>query len=137
LSYNRIRNIGLYFDLTNLYRIGSPKHKQLKLRYHKIIVVKEERTLGKDELHVYTDVKVYKVPSTHGPNINYLVCYGYVDWAKNGDLKSAIYVLMEYKGYIKYDNPPHILTTLGDDGISDFTKVMDKISLLQSEFNIK
>lgn|GEM_PF-1821732 len=93
--------------------------------------------MANGKLPVYTNVKVYPVQSSHGPNINYLVCYGYVDWARKGDLKPAIYVLMEYKGYTNYDNPPHILTTLGDDGTSDFSKVMDKISLLQNEFSIK
>lgn len=85
---------------------------------------------------VYNHIKKYVVPSMHNDTTNYLVCYGYVDWNKDGDLKPAIYVLMEYKGYIKYSNPPHILTIKDKKGKSDLDKVLEKIDLLREEYNM-
>lgn len=87
-------------------------------------------------LNVYTTVKQYRIQSMHSETTNYLVCYGYVDWDRNGDLRPAIYTLMEYKDFIKYDNPPHILTVLGEDGRSDLDKVLEKINLLREEFDL-
>lgn len=89
-----------------------------------------------DENKVYTHIKKYVVNSMHNDTTNYLVCYGYVDWNKDGNLKPAIYVLMEYKGYIKYYNPPHILTMKDKYGKSDLDKVLEKINLLKEEYNI-
>lgn len=85
---------------------------------------------------VYTDAEVYIIPSGHGPNINYRVCFGYVDWRRDGNLRPAIYILMEYQGKTNYQIPPHILTSPGPDGVSDFIKVMDKIAVLRDKFKI-
>lgn len=80
---------------------------------------------------VYTHAEQIKVASSHGKNINYLVCYGFVDWKKNGELRPAIYVLMEYNGIVSYNTPPHITTDKNPDGTTDFEKVMRAIEELK------
>lgn len=85
---------------------------------------------------VYNNIEVYSIESMHSNTTNYLVCYGYVDWLKNADLKPAIYILMEYRGYIKYDNPPHILTIKDEHGRSDLDKVLEKVELLRNKYNL-
>lgn len=80
---------------------------------------------------VYTHADQIRIPSSHGDDINYLVCYGFVDWKRDTNLRPAIYVLMEYKGRISYETPPHITTDKNSEGSTDFEKVMTAISNLR------
>ncbi|OAB32710.1 hypothetical protein PMSD_17220 [Paenibacillus macquariensis subsp. defensor] len=82
-------------------------------------------------LPVYTHVEKISIPSSHGKDVNYLVCYGYVDWKRNGNIRPAIYVLMEYRGKISYETPPHITTDRNDDGTTDSDKVFGAIDQLK------
>ncbi|OXM85807.1 hypothetical protein [Paenibacillus rigui] len=81
--------------------------------------------------NVYTHAETISIPSSHGPNVNYLVTYGFVDWKKDGNLRPAVYVLMEYNGRISYQTPAHITTDKNADGSTDFEKVMDAINQLK------
>lgn len=45
---------------------------------------------------VCTHVEQIRIDSSHGNDINYLVCYRYVDWRRNNNLRPTVYVLMEY-----------------------------------------
>lgn len=89
-----------------------------------------------NENKVYTHVEQLLIPSSHGANVNYIVSYGYVDWKKDGSLRPAIYVLMEYNGRIAYGTPPHITTDVNPDGTKDFDKVMSAIANLKVKHNI-
>ena len=92
--------------------------------------------MSTNNMPVYTHVKKVPVKSGHGPNTNYLVCYGYVDWQRDGNLKTAIYVLMEYGGNISYSTPPHILTEKDDTGQSDFIRVMKAVDELRLQYQL-
>jgi hypothetical protein len=85
---------------------------------------------------VYTHVEQIRIPSSHGKDINYLVCYGFVDWKRDSNLRPAIYVLMEYRGKVSYETPPHIMTDKNSDGSTDFENVMVEISGLKAKHNL-
>lgn len=85
---------------------------------------------------VYTHAEQIKIPSSHGQDINYLVCYGFVDWKRDTNMRPAIYVLMEYRGKVSYDTPPHITTDKNPDGSTDFEKVMTAINDLRVKYNL-
>jgi hypothetical protein len=85
---------------------------------------------------VYTHAEKISITSSHGDDINYLVCYGYVDWKRNGSLRPAVYVLMEYRGKISYETPPHLMTDTNADGSTDLEKVMDAIQTLKGKYNL-
>lgn len=88
------------------------------------------------KMPVYTHAEQIRIASSHGNNVNYLICFGYVDWKKNGALRAAIYILMEYGGIISYDTPPHITTDKNPDGTTDFEKVMQAIEQLRTKYNL-
>lgn len=86
---------------------------------------------------VYCEVlKEYKVPSFEDKNAVYLVRYGYVDWYKDGNKRLAVYILMRYKGRIKYINPAHLLVEKDEYGRSDFVRVMKAMSMISREFKL-
>lgn len=88
-------------------------------------------------MRVYTPVKEIRVPASHGKkNTFYIVGYGYMDWDRDGNLRPAIYVMMEYNGVRNYNLVAHITTDKNPDGRSDFENVMAAINELKQEFNL-
>lgn len=85
---------------------------------------------------VYTHVEQIRVPSSHGKDINYLICYGYVDWKRDSNLRPALYILMEYRGIISYETPPHIMTDKNPYGLTDFEKVELEVNKLKTKYNL-
>lgn len=85
---------------------------------------------------VYTHAEQIRINSSHGKDINYLVCYGFVDWKKDTNLRPAVYVLMEYRGKISYETPAHITTDKNPDGSTDFENVMLQINILKNKYSL-
>jgi hypothetical protein len=85
---------------------------------------------------IYTHVEQVRIPSSHGKDINYLVCYGFVDWKRDANLRPAVYVLMEYRGKVSYETPPHIMTDKNPDGSTDFEKVILEFNSLIEKHNL-
>jgi hypothetical protein len=79
-------------------------------------------------------VKFIRLPASHGPNVNYLVCYGTVSW--RGNVQTAVYVLMEYNGVPNTKVPPHITTNINENGSTELENVLSAIKSLQQEFDL-
>lgn len=78
-----------------------------------------------------------KVQSMHSPTTSYVIRLGNVSWARNGEFRPSIYVLMEYKGYVKKEsNPPHYMVEPDENGISDITKVINAMEELKKRHDI-
>lgn len=73
----------------------------------------------------------------HSEDACYRVCYGEVDWHEDGNMESAIYVLMKYGDNITYRRVAHILTTAnGPNELTDLDKVLAAMQKLKSKHNL-
>ncbi|WHX24917.1 hypothetical protein QNH47_12055 [Virgibacillus halodenitrificans] len=79
-------------------------------------------------------VDFVRIPASHGPNVNYLVCFGTVNW--RGNVQTAVYVLMEYDGVPNTKVPPHITTYKNEDGRTDLDNVLEQINLLKKMYEL-
>ncbi|MEK3909614.1 hypothetical protein [Oceanobacillus sp. FSL W7-1309] len=83
-----------------------------------------------------TPIEEYTVVSNQSKTRYYKVCFGEVDWGRNGETEYAVYVrvvLLKY-GQMQYQNyAAHILVAPGEDGRSDLDNVMEKIELLRKK----
>lgn len=87
---------------------------------------------------------VYKKPMvSHGVMSNqsktrkYEVCFGEVDWGKNGETEYAVYtrILLSNDGHWQPQRyPAHVLVIPGQDGKSDYDNVMEKMELIRKEY---
>lgn len=90
-----------------------------------------------------TKIPVYKKPiaehtvvSNQSKTRHYKVCFGEVDWGRNGETELAVYVrvVLLKNGHMQYQNyAAHILVTPGEDGGSDLDIVLEKIELLRKQ----
>lgn len=76
------------------------------------------------------------IPANHRKDgsVKYHVCYGEVDWEKNGNTRPAIFILMSYKGKINYQSPAHL--TLDTDGETDFDKVYEALTYMKAKHKV-
>ncbi|GED35095.1 hypothetical protein P9G84_16390 [Brevibacillus centrosporus] len=89
-----------------------------------------------------SDFKVHNIKeeiiitANHNPNglVKYHVCYGEVDWEKNGNRKPAVFLLMSYDGKMNYQVPAHL--TLDSEGETDFEKVYEALTYLKHKYQI-
>lgn len=73
----------------------------------------------------------------HSSGSYYRVCYGEVDWKEDGNIESAIYILMRYGTDINYRRVAHILTTANAlNELSDLDKVLAAIQKLKAKYNL-
>lgn len=90
---------------------------------------------------VYPSIKKsYRVSSNQSKSRMYEVCFGKVDWGKNGHTKDAVFtriLLLKEQKWQPQNYPAHMLVTPGNDGKSDFDNVMDKIEMLRKEYLFK
>lgn len=90
------------------------------------------------EIPVYKKPEVaYDVESNQSKTRKYEVCFGEVDWGKNGETEYVVYtrILLRNNGKWQYMNyPAHILVIHGQDGKSDFDNVMEKMELIKREY---
>ncbi|WP_018923563.1 hypothetical protein [Salsuginibacillus kocurii] len=91
-----------------------------------------------NENPVYKDpLSKHIVSSNQNKGRQYHICFGEVDWGKNGETEYAVYVriCLFKEGIWQYQNyPAHILVTPGEDERSDLDNVMDKINELKREY---
>lgn len=88
-------------------------------------------------------IPVYKRPidehtvvSNQSKTRLYKVCFGEVDWGRNGETEYAVYVriVLLKDGQMQYQSyAAHILVTPGEDGRSDLDNVIEKMELLRKE----
>jgi len=87
------------------------------------------------EIPVYRKPVVsYEVKSNQSKTRKYEVCFGEVDWRRNGETEYAVYtrILLFKEGKWQYMNyPAHILVIPDQDGKSDFDNVMEKMDLIR------
>lgn len=90
------------------------------------------------EIPVYKKpIVAYEVKSNQSKARKYEVCFGEVDWGRNGETEYAVYIriLLYNNGNWQYMNyPAHILVIPGEDGKSDFDNVNEKIQLIKNEY---
>jgi hypothetical protein len=112
-------------------RLGGFSHVDVKLCYIKLGGVLMNR------IPVYRKpIEEYTVVSNQSKTRQYKVCFGEVDWGRNGETEYAVYVriVLIKNGVAEYQNyAAHILVTPGEDGRSDLDNVMEKIELLRKK----
>ncbi|AKL96159.1 hypothetical protein CACET_c27140 [Clostridium aceticum] len=90
------------------------------------------------EVPVYREPKVtYEIKSNQSKTRKYKVCFGEVDWGRNGETEYAVYTrvqLFKNGGWQYMNYPVHILVIPGKDGKSDFDNVMEKMDLIRKNF---
>lgn len=82
-------------------------------------------------------VETFEVMSNQSNSRKYEVSFGEVDWGKNGQTEYAVYnlvLLLKDGRWQPQYYAAHILVMPGDDGKSDFDKVMEKMNQLKAEF---
>ncbi|MDA2251859.1 hypothetical protein [Bacillus thuringiensis] len=88
-----------------------------------------------NEYKVHTVKEEVIIEANHNPNgtVKYHVCYGDVDWERNGEnLRPAVFILMSYNGKKSYTTPAHL--TLNSEGITDFEKVYEALTYLKMKY---
>lgn len=65
-------------------------------------------------------------------SVKYHVCYGEVDWGRNGVRRPAVFILMSYDGKINYRTPAHL--TMSSEGETDFEKVFEALHYLRMKY---
>lgn len=85
------------------------------------------------DFRVHTIHEEIVITSNHKDDgsVKYHVCYGEVDWEKNGMRRPAVFVLMSYDGKISYQLPAHL--TLDGEGETDFDKVYEALTYLKNK----
>ena len=88
------------------------------------------------DFKVHTIHEQVVIPANHNPDgsVKHHVCYGEVDWQKNGNTRPAIFILMSYNGRINYQTPAHL--TLDAEDETDFDKVYEALTYLKAKHNI-
>ncbi|MFL0361659.1 hypothetical protein ACH0BF_01405 [Pseudobacillus sp. 179-B 2D1 NHS] len=83
---------------------------------------------------VYNIEEEIIIDANHNPdgNTKYHVCYGTVDWEKNGTRRPAVFILMSYNGKKNYMVPAHL--TLNSEGTTDFEKVYEALTYLRMKY---
>ncbi|MEH6922660.1 hypothetical protein V7X02_06615 [Bacillus altitudinis] len=86
------------------------------------------------EFRVYNIEEEIIIDANHTPDgsVKYHVCYGAVDWKKNGNRRPAVFILMSYNGKKSYATPAHL--TLNSEGITDFEKVYEALTFLRMKY---
>lgn len=87
------------------------------------------------EFKVHTVHERVVIPANHRADgwVDYHVCYGEVDWKRDGNTRPAIFVLMSYGGRINYQSPAHL--TMDSDGETDFDKVYEALTYLKVKYS--
>lgn len=78
----------------------------------------------------------YTVVSNQSRTRHYKVCFGEVDWGRNGETEFVVYtrIVLIKNGEPEFQNyAAHILVTPGEDGRSDLENVLEKIELVKVE----
>lgn len=78
-----------------------------------------------------------RIKSTASKSRSYVVKLGDVSWGKDGNFIPAVYVLVEYSGVEQKTINPHILIDPSEDGMSDFTKILEVMKEIKERFKIK
>lgn len=95
--------------------------------------IKEEASMSND-FKVYNIEEEIVIDANHNPNgsVKYHVCYGAVDWKKDGNRRPAVFILMSYNGKKNYQTPAHL--TLDSEEITDFEKVYEAMTYLRMKY---
>ncbi|KAB7707425.1 hypothetical protein F9802_06640 [Bacillus aerolatus] len=81
--------------------------------------------------HIHEQVVITANHNKDG-SVKYHVCYGEVDWKKDGNKRPAVFILMSYKGRINYQSPAHL--TLDAEEETDFEKVYKALTYLKMKY---
>jgi len=89
------------------------------------------------EFRVYNIEEEIIINANHSPDnsVKYHVCYGAVDWRKNGKRRPAVFILMSYHGKKSYQTPAHLTFDFEDsEGNTDFEKVYEALTYLRMKY---
>lgn len=90
-----------------------------------------------NDFPVYKEpISVREVTSNQSKLRMYHVCFGEVDWGKNGNTEYAIYIrvlLLKNRNWHYQNYPAHILVTPDHNGNSDFDNIMEELNFLKNE----
>lgn len=86
------------------------------------------------EFKVYNIEEEIIIGANHSSDgsVKYHVCYGAVDWRKNGNRRPAVFILMSYNGRMSYQTPAHL--TFDSEEITDFDKVYEALTYLRMKY---
>jgi hypothetical protein len=89
------------------------------------------------DFKVHNIIEQVIIPANHNPDgsVKYHVCYGEVDWERNGNTRPAIFILMSYNDRISYTVPAHL--TLDGENVTDFEKVYEALTYLKMKYIVE
>jgi hypothetical protein len=89
------------------------------------------------DYRVHNIIEQIIISANHNPNgtVKYHVCYGEVDWERNGKTRPTVFILMSYNDRISYTVPAHL--TLDGEGVTDFEKVYEALTYLKMKYFVE